>query len=1000
MVNNMKIKKVLFLSFFLALVTVAGLLPGQVAHAYSEGEIAGTTGSGASESDPIIVDTFAEFKAAMENTEIKFVKLVGVNEQIPSQSVFNAALQQSTNKTLIIEGTNIFGAPLNGNNACLIWSTGDLVVKGSGTLKYEHGNSGGHGAVIYQNYGTLKIQGGVTLEGYANGATFGRALYIDGGTTVIDNGIFMGYYAKPANPAPGIEAVIVNEGNVTINGGTFSSTKYSSVPNAVKTYGLRVENGTVKLRGGTYNGIDVYNSSLTGISELLDAGRVYKKSDNSVFNGTTVKETQEKLTVAQVLDTINLTISAPEAGKTPNDMTAKADGGLSVNGQWWYPQHNADGGSMSGTDVFAYGNNYSSGYNIVIPTSLGKTFATTVNVTATNGTVYNVNRVNDTTVQVIVNHATLAQVPIDTINLTISAPEAGKTPNDMTASVDGRLSVNGQWWYPQHNALGGSMSGTDVFAYGNNYSSGYKIVIPTSLGKTFATTVNVTATNGTVYNVNRVNDTTVEVIVNHATLAVTTAFAFTKQPQSGTAKKTESYTFSWTLSDVADSIRIQSYNSLGNSWSNVANADGLSSSSVSYDSLRGFRATYRIRAKKGSEIIYSEPFTVTWTSDSTPTAPTITTSVLPGGKVGTTYNQILAATGDATITWSLDSGNLPTGLTLGTDGKISGTPTTAGTYNFAVKATNDAGSDTKSLTVTIGPADVVTYTVTFKDGDTALSTATVNDGGKVAKPADPIKEGFTFDGWYADAECNVAFDFNQVITANTTIYAKFVYVTTTPPAGNELDAVSPTKPGVSVENAEKYITGLTNDNDPAGSDYQTLQAKASKVTKSSVKLSWKRVSGAKGYIIYGNKCGKKNKYKKIKTVTNTSYTQKKLKKGTYYKYLIVAYDKDNKVLTTSKTIHAATTGGKYDNAKSVTTKAKKDKVTVKVNKTFNLKAKAVAGSKKGKMEKHRAIQYESTDTNIATVSAKGVITGKAKGTCYVYVYAMNGVSKKIKVTVK
>ena len=135
-------------------------------------------------------------------------------------------------------------------------------------------------------------------------------------------------------------------------------------------------------------------------------------------------------------------------------------------------------------------------------------------------------------------------------------------------------------------------------------------------------------------------------------------------------------------------------------------------------------------------------------------------------------------------------------------------------------------------------------------------------------------------------------------------------------------------------------------------------------------------------------------------MTNTSYTQKKLKKGTYYKYLIVAYDKNNKVLTTSKTIHAATTGGKYSNAKSVTTKAKKDKVTVKVNKTFNLKAKAVASSKKGKMEKHRAIQYESTDTNIATVSAKGVITGKAKGTCYVYVYAMNGVSKKIKVAVK
>ena len=208
------------------------------------------------------------------------------------------------------------------------------------------------------------------------------------------------------------------------------------------------------------------------------------------------------------------------------------------------------------------------------------------------------------------------------------------------------------------------------------------------------------------------------------------------------------------------------------------------------------------------------------------------------------------------------------------------------------------------------------------------------------------------------------------------------------------------KPGTSVEAVDRLIKGLTNDKDPAGSDYQTLQAKASKVTKSSIKLSWKKVSGAKGYIIYGNKCGKKNKYEKITTTAKTSYTQKKLKKGTYYKYLVVAFDKDNKVLSTSKTIHAVTAGGKYDNAKSVTTKAKKNKVTIKAKKTFKLKAKALAKNKKLKMQKHRAIQYESTNTKIASVNSKGVIKGKAKGTCYVYVYAMNGVSKKIKVTVK
>lgn len=57
-------------------------------------------------------------------------------------------------------------------------------------------------------------------------------------------------------------------------------------------------------------------------------------------------------------------------------------------------------------------------------------------------------------------------------------------------------------------------------------------------------------------------------------------------------------------------------------------------------------------------------------------------------------------------------------------------------------------------------------------------------------------------------------------------------------------------------------------------------------------------------------------------------------------------------------------------------------------------------SKKLKVRKHRAVLYESSDINIATVSKKGVVKAKNKGTCYIYAYAQNGVFKKIKITVK
>ena len=87
--------------------------------------------------------------------------------------------------------------------------------------------------------------------------------------------------------------------------------------------------------------------------------------------------------------------------------------------------------------------------------------------------------------------------------------------------------------------------------------------------------------------------------------------------------------------------------------------------------------------------------------------PKITTDSLPNGTVDAEYKQTLTATG-SNITWS--SNDLPAWLTLDSDGTISGTPTTADTYNFTVTATNDAGSDDKKFTLTIGVAPVYSIT--------------------------------------------------------------------------------------------------------------------------------------------------------------------------------------------------------------------------------------------------------------------------------------------------
>ena len=128
------------LAIFLTIAMCLTLMP-VTAFAYTEGDILGTTGSGTEESDPVICDTFADFKAAMEDTEILFIKLTGMDEVIPGKSELSAAIIQSTDKTLI-EGENVLTAPLGGQNDCLIWSKSDLILKGNGTLQYDHGNRG------------------------------------------------------------------------------------------------------------------------------------------------------------------------------------------------------------------------------------------------------------------------------------------------------------------------------------------------------------------------------------------------------------------------------------------------------------------------------------------------------------------------------------------------------------------------------------------------------------------------------------------------------------------------------------------------------------------------------------------------------------------------------------------------------------------------------------------------------------------------------------------
>lgn len=90
--------------------------------------------------------------------------------------------------------------------------------------------------------------------------------------------------------------------------------------------------------------------------------------------------------------------------------------------------------------------------------------------------------------------------------------------------------------------------------------------------------------------------------------------------------------------------------------------------------------------------------------------PAIETETLPAGRIGAAYSGTLAATGWPVPVFALASGSLPGGLSLGADGVISGTPTAAGTFSFAVTASNLLGYATRDYSIAVDAVQAPQFT--------------------------------------------------------------------------------------------------------------------------------------------------------------------------------------------------------------------------------------------------------------------------------------------------
>ncbi len=101
---------------------------------------------------------------------------------------------------------------------------------------------------------------------------------------------------------------------------------------------------------------------------------------------------------------------------------------------------------------------------------------------------------------------------------------------------------------------------------------------------------------------------------------------------------------------------------------------------------------------------------------------------------------------------------LPGGSTVEKGGTTTDVPDTGGTYNPST------GSVTENV-----------HTVTFdSQGGSAVNSATATHGGKVVKPGNPTRSGYTFGGWYKESGCTTAWNFDtDTVTGDITLYAKW-----------------------------------------------------------------------------------------------------------------------------------------------------------------------------------------------------------------------------------
>lgn len=103
---------------------------------------------------------------------------------------------------------------------------------------------------------------------------------------------------------------------------------------------------------------------------------------------------------------------------------------------------------------------------------------------------------------------------------------------------------------------------------------------------------------------------------------------------------------------------------------------------------------------------------------------------------------------------------------------------TGTSYNAGAKYTTEANVTLYAQYEKELKEEETKYTITFytNDGTTEKNIKVINKGEKIVKPEDPIRNGYTFKGWYDKKENGKEYDFTKEVTSDINLYAYWIEI--------------------------------------------------------------------------------------------------------------------------------------------------------------------------------------------------------------------------------